>query len=141
MNLLTYIDLNSLFQASMVAQILVAAFLAVLFLQSGIDKVVDWKGNLSWLTGHFKDSPLSNMVPLMLGTITIFEIAAGLLSAIGAVMLLLGKGSELALYGAQLSALSILMLFFGQRLAKDYAGAATLVSYFILSIIGILILG
>ena len=29
------------------------------------------------------------------------------------------------------------MLFFGQRLAKDYAGAATLVPYFILAVLGI----
>ncbi|MEY4511892.1 MAG: hypothetical protein RLZZ450_4014 [Pseudomonadota bacterium] len=31
----------------------VAALLAILFLQSGIDKVVDRKGNVEWLTGHF----------------------------------------------------------------------------------------
>jgi hypothetical protein len=38
-----------------------------------------------------------------------------------------------AIAGAQLAALNIVMLFFGQRLAKDYAGAASLVPYFILS--------
>jgi hypothetical protein len=65
---------------------------------------------------------------------------AGLLSAVGAVNILLGNSTELALYGAELSALSIIMLFFGQRIAKDYAGAATLVGYFIVCILGILIL-
>ena len=35
---------------------------------------------------------------------------------------------------AQLAALNIVMLFFGQRLAKDYAGAASLAPYFIVSV-------
>jgi len=138
MTLLSIIDQITGAQSS--AQILVSLFLAVLFLQSGIDKVVDWKGNLGWLTGHFKNSPLAKAVPLLLLTITIFELAAGALSGVGGIMLVLGNGTSIALIGAQLSALSILMLFFGQRLAKDYAGAATLVAYFILAVGGILLL-
>ncbi len=118
-------------------RILSAAFLAVLFLQSGIDKVIDWKGNLSWLTGHFASSPLKGLVPLMLGVITVFELASGIFSGIGMVTLLLNNDFTFALLGAQLSALSILMLFFGQRIAKDYAGAATLVGYFLLTLFAI----
>ncbi len=132
--------LSDLLEGSHVVKILIPSFLAILFLQSGFDKVIDWKGNLGWLKGHFEKSPLKNMVPFMLGTITVFEIVAGLLSAVGAVNILLGNTTELALYGAELSALSIIMLFFGQRIAKDYAGAATLVGYFIVCILGILIL-
>jgi hypothetical protein len=45
---------------------LAALFLGVLFLQSGLDKVTDRKGNLKWLTGHFAKSPLSGVVPLVL---------------------------------------------------------------------------
>lgn len=138
MMLLNIVD--TLTQAESSAQILVALFLAILFLQSGIDKVVDWKGNLGWLQGHFKDSPLGNMVPMMLMTVTIFELAAGLTSGIGGVMLIFGSGKAIALIGAQLSALSILMLFFGQRVAKDYPGAATLVAYFIVAIMGMMLL-
>jgi len=33
------------------------------------------------------------------------------------------------------------MLFFGQRIAKDYAGASGLVSYFIVAVVGLLLLG
>lgn len=109
-----------------------AIFLAILFLQSGIDKIIDWKGNLGWLTGHFANSPLSGIVPIMLGIITLVELTAGILSGVGAVMLLFSNDPMFALLGAQISALSIVMLFFGQRIAKDYAGAATLVPYFIL---------
>ena len=122
------------------ARILISGFLAVLFLQSGLDKVFDWEGNLSWLKGHFAKSPLKNFVPIMLGAITIFEVSAGLTSLAGVFMLLFTGSTGISMIGAQLAALSLLMLFFGQRIAKDYEGAATLVSYFILAILGILTL-
>ena len=125
------------FTVTLILQLLVAAFLAVLFLQSGIDKVVDRKGNLEWLTGHFKDSPFAGVVPLILTQITVLEIAAGGFSAAGAVMLLLGNGPTLAFLGALLSSVSLVCLFLGQRLAKDYDGAAVLVNYFILSLVAV----
>ncbi|PHN99997.1 DoxX family protein, partial [Rhodobacteraceae bacterium 4F10] len=52
-----------------ITEILILLFLIVTFLQSGIDKVTDWKGNLSFIKGHFKDSPLKNSVPLLLAVI------------------------------------------------------------------------
>ena len=115
------------------AQILTAAMLAICFLQSGLDKVIDFKGNLAWLTGHFAKSPLRGQVGPMLATVTVLECAAGALCAAGVV--------QLALYGAELAALNIVMLFFGQRIAKDYAGAAALVPYFILSAGAVVLLG
>ena len=118
-------------------QVLVSAFLAILFLQSGIDKVVDRRGNLEWLKGHFAKSPLARMVPAMVFAITVLEIAAGMLSAIGCVLIVFLGDSGVAFYGAAVAALSILALFFGQRIAKDYAGAAVLVPYFLLTLIGI----
>ena len=122
------------------AQILTSAMLAICLLQSGIDKVVDFKGNLAWLTGHFAKTPLRGQVAPMLGVITVLECAAGALCAAGIVQLSLGNGPKLALWGAQLAALNIVMLFFGQRIAKDYAGAATLVSYLILCVVAIALL-
>jgi hypothetical protein len=122
------------------AQVLVTAMLAICFLQSGIDKLVDFKGNLAWLTGHFSKTPFRGQVAPMLAVITVLECAAGALCAVGVVQLALGNGTKAALYGAELSALNIVMLFFGQRIAKDYAGAATLVSYFILCVGAIVLL-
>jgi uncharacterized membrane protein YphA (DoxX/SURF4 family) len=121
-------------------QILVSAFLAILFLQSGIDKVVDRRGNLEWLEGHFAKSPLAGIVPLLLTVITIVEVAAGVLSAIGCVMIIFSWGSTVAFYGAVISAIAIIVLFFGQRMAKDYAGAAVLVPYFLLALAAIYLL-
>src|SRR5438045_6565920 len=122
-------------------QAFVSAFLAILFLQSGIDKVVDRRGNLDWLKGHFAKSPLAGMVPLLVLAITIFELAAGVLSAIGCALIIFSRDTTVAFYGAVVAALSILALFFGQRMAKDYAGAAILVPYFLLTLVAIYLLG
>ena len=121
-------------------QILASAFLAILFLQSGIDKVVDRRGNLEWLKGHFAKSPFAGIVPLLLTVLTILEVAAGALSALGCVLVLLLRGSTVAFCGAVFSAIAIVALFFGQRIAKDYAGAAVLVPYFLLALLAIYLL-
>jgi len=121
-------------------QICVAAFLAILFLQSGIDKIVDRRGNLEWLKGHFAKSPLAGTVPALLTVITIFEVAAGVLSAVGSVFIILSRDSTVAFYGAAISAVAVLALFFGQRIAKDYAGAAVLVPYFLLMLVAMYLL-
>jgi hypothetical protein len=120
--------------ATLLAQILVSAFLAILFLQSAIDKIVDRAGNVAWLTGHFAKSPLAGFVPLLVTIITMLELASGALATVGCVMLLLRHDPLFAYYGALLAAVSLVALFFGQRMAKEYAGAATLVPYFVLAV-------
>jgi hypothetical protein len=133
-------NLRMLGGSATLLQILVSAFLTILFLQSGIDKIVDRRGNLEWLKGHFAKSPLAGIVPAMVTTITILEIAAGTLSAIGCVIIILSRDCTLAFYGAVISAIAIVALFFGQRMAKDYAGAAVLVPYFLLALSAIYLL-
>jgi len=123
-----------------IMQVLASAFLAILFLQSGIDKIVDRRGNLDWLKGHFAKSPLAGFVPAMVTAITILEVVAGGLSAVGCVWILVRRDSTLAFCGAVISAISIVALFFGQRMAKDYPGAATLVPYFLLALAAIFLL-
>jgi hypothetical protein len=126
--------------ATYLMQILASAFLAILFLQSGIDKILDRRGNFEWLKGHFAKSPLAGMVPLLLISITILEVAAGVLSAVGCVFVILSHDSTVAFYGAAISAVAVLALFFGQRMAKEYAGAAVLVPYFLLVLVAMYLL-
>src|SRR5260370_37188680 len=109
------------------AQLLVSLFLAILFLQSGIDKIVDREGNLKRPSGHFAKSPLAGMVRLMFGVLTILEVSAGLLSAIGFLGLIFTHNYTIAIYGAVASAVVIAALLFGQRVAKEDAGAAILI--------------
>ena len=127
-------------EATYLMQIFAAAFLAILFLQSGIDKIVDRHGNLEWLKGHFAKSPLASVVTTLLIMITILELTAGTLSGIGCVAVVLWRDPIIAFYGAVVSAVAILALFFGQRMARDYAGAAVLVPYFLLTLVAIYLL-
>ena len=126
--------------ASYVLQVLVSAFLAVLFLQSGLDKVVDRKGNREYLNAHFARSPLAGTVGPMFLVITILEVSAGVLSGIGCALLLLTHDSTVAYFGALIGGVNIVALFFGQRVSKDYAGAAALVPYFLLALAAIYLL-
>ena len=121
-------------------QIFGSVFLAILFLQSGIDKIIDHRGNLEWLKGHFAKSPLAGVVPVLLTAITFLEVAAGALSAIGCILLIVSRETTSAFYGAVISAVALIALFFGQRMAKDYAGAAVLVPYFLLTLVTIYLL-
>ncbi|MEO8910715.1 MAG: DoxX family protein [Gemmatimonadaceae bacterium] len=126
--------------ASYILQILVSAFLAILFLQSGLDKVVDRRGNREYLQAHFAKSPLAGTVGPMFVVITILEVSAGALSGVGCAMIVLRHDPTVAYLGAVIGGVNLCALFFGQRVAKDYAGAAALVPYFLLALAGIFLL-
>lgn len=111
--------------------LLLLLFMVITFLQSGMDKLLDWKGNLSWLKGHFSKTPFKNTVPLLLGVVLFTEVVAGLFCAVGIYQILMEGSYVLALYGAILSCMALLMLLFGQRVAKDYDGARTIAIYFV----------
>jgi|SRR5262245_37604268 len=132
--------LHTLTGAIYLTQIFGSAFLAILFLQSGIDKIADYRSNLEWLKGHFAKSPLGGAVPILLTALTILEIAAGALSAIGCILVIVSRESTVAFYGAVIAAIALIALFFGQRMAKEYAGAAVLVPYFLLTLLTIYLL-
>jgi putative oxidoreductase len=121
-------------------EILILLFLIVTFLQSGFDKITDWKGNLSFVKSHFANSPLKNMVPLLLATILVIEVLAGVLMIVGIYQLSTNGIKDIALIGAELSAITLIFLLIGQRLAKDYAGAMTLAVYFATTIFGVYLL-
>ncbi|MFL5594127.1 MAG: DoxX family protein [Gemmatimonadaceae bacterium] len=133
-------SLHSPATATYVMQLLVSAFLAILFLQSGLDKVIDRRGNRAYLDEHFAASPLARTVGPMFATITVLEVTAGALSAVGCLLVLLTRNSTVAFFGAIVAGVNITALFFGQRVAKDYAGAAALVPYFLLALTGIYLL-
>ena len=125
---------------SNIAVFLILAFTIITFLQSGLDKVFDWKGNIGWLKGHFEGTFLGGFVPLLVGTILVLEVAVGLLAIAGFYSLLVNGEGDLALWALILGAITLLMLLFGQRIAKDYAGAFTITGYFIVIIFGIFLM-
>lgn len=112
-------------------KLLTVLFSAVLFIQSGFDKVFDWAGNKSYINGLFEKTILKPFLPLLLPVVTALELAAGLGSLAGALFMLMGNGETLAATGLLLGAVSILTLFTGLRIAKEYAGAAAITTYFL----------
>ena len=131
----------NIFYPTTAIQLLVLALLAILFLQSGLDKVFNYKGNLEWLTGHFEKSPLKGTVGLLMPVITLLEVAAGLMCTIGIGALILYDDLDHGYMGCLLSAISLIALFFGQRLAQQYEGAENLTTYFLIALLGIYLLG
>ncbi len=123
-----------------ITSILILIFLAITFLQSGYDKLFYWKDNVEWLKGHFANTPLKNQVPLALGNILVLELISGVLSVVGCIEILINNGKAFGSYGAVFSCITLLMLLFGQRLAKDYDGARTIVIYFIPAIMAVYLL-
>ena len=121
-----------------IVQSLIGFFLSIALLQSGLDKIIDRKGNLEWLSGHFSNSPLRGLVPLLLNVVTVLEIFAGSSTLIGSFVNLVNGNNMLLAAGLLVAALNFSALFFGQRIAKDYEGAAVLVNYFILNVLGLL---
>jgi len=83
---------------------------------------------------------LKNTVPLLLGIVLIVEIVAGVLMSIGVYELYTSEAKEIALLGVELSAIALIFLLIGQRLAKDYAGAMSLGVYFIITVGGVFLL-
>ena len=116
------------------------AFFAITFVQSAADKVLDRKGNLEFLGGHFKSSPLSGWVGPLFLTLTVVEILTAAATSYAALRLFFFPTTLPAFWALCLCAINFLMLLTGQRLAKDYAGAASLAGYFVLVMAGFLML-
>jgi hypothetical protein len=117
---------------------LAAGFLSITFLQSGLDKLINYKDNYSWLAGQFSKTFLRHTIVLLLPVLTIMELLSGLLTAGGAVLLWLSKGTNPLCYGFALTGLTMLMLLFGQRVSKQYDGAAALTGYFLIVLVGLI---
>jgi uncharacterized membrane protein YphA (DoxX/SURF4 family) len=122
------------------ASILLLAFLAITFIQSGYDKLFYWRDNLDFLQEKFAKTQLQNVVKLALIHLLIIELIAGIFCVVGIIELLVNSGRTFGLYGAIFSCVALLMLLFGQRLSKDYDGARTIVIYYIPAIMAVLLL-
>ena len=119
-------------------QILIAIFISIAFIQSGIDKILDRKGNLEFFNTHFSDSILKSFTPILLTILTLFELTGGIMLVYGIYYAFAEKTTLWIFYGFVVLAITLILLFAGQRIAKDYLGAADLVPYFMLIILGIM---
>jgi uncharacterized membrane protein YphA (DoxX/SURF4 family) len=119
------------------AALFILLFLAVTFLQSGYDKFTDWNSNVLWLKEHFANTFLANKVSFSLKILLLLEIIAGVLCVLGIIEMSISGGTVFGKYGASLSCVTLMLLLFGQRVAKDYDGARTIVIYFIPAVLAV----
>lgn len=114
-----------------IVEILILIFLIIIFFQSGIDKILDWKGNIERLKVHLQKTLVKNLVSLLLGKIILLELLTGVFCLVGLFQIMIFGKVEIAFSGAVLSGITLLILLLGQRLAKDYQGAMTIAVYFV----------
>ena len=115
----------------------VLAFFFIVFIQSGVDKIFDYKGNLSFLNDLLKIYFSPPLIAFALILVTIFELISGILCLIGIVDFIFNKSNLIGLIGLIIGSLALLILLFGQRVSKNYDGAKTITIDFILAMIGI----
>ena len=117
----------------------ISVFLGIVMTQSGFDKILNWEGELDFITGKFANTPLANFSTFGLIQVTILEILSGLLSLFGSFMALFYNDYSYAIMGLILAAASLAILMLGQRISKDYEGAAVLVPYYLLTMFGLFV--
>ena len=115
----------------------VLAFFFIVFIQSSVDKIYDYKGNLTYLNDLLKIYFSPPLIAFALIVVTIFELISGILCIIGIVDFIFNKSNFIGLLGLIIGSFALLILLFGQRVSKNYDGAKTIAIYFILAMIGI----
>ena len=74
----------------------------------------------------------------MLLVLTFLELTGSLMLGYGVYYAFTSRSTLWIFYGLVVIAITVIFLFAGQRIAKDYLGAADLVPYFILIMLGIM---
>ncbi len=115
----------------------VLAFFFIVFIQSGVDKIYDHKGNSAYLNDLLKNYFSPPLIAFSLIVVTILELISGILCIIGIIDFILNKSNFIGLIGLIIGSIALLILLFGQRVCKNYDGAKTIAIYFILIMIGI----
>jgi hypothetical protein len=122
---------------SYAVELLILLFILLTFAFSAVEKMVDVKGQVVWLKEHMKDTFLVPIMPLLLGVLIVLDIAVSILSVLAVYYLLKFQDKTMGLYSCILAAIILLLLLSGQRMAKDFQGAFTIVGYFIVVLFGV----
>jgi uncharacterized membrane protein YphA (DoxX/SURF4 family) len=125
--------------SSKIAFLLILCFFTIVFVQSGLDKILDKKRNLNYLNSLLKPFFSSLLIRFAFHSVTTLELASGLFCLAGLVEYFFYSSSFFGLIGLVVGSLALLVLLFGQRVSKNYDGAKTLAVYFILAMAGIVL--
>lgn len=129
---------SSIYWGILFIKIIILLFFSILFIQSGWDKVKNHQENLSWLISFFKQSIFKGSELILLYLLTFFELLAAVLSFFSIPLLILGN-NLIGLVALAFAAISLLSVFFGQRVAKDYVGAIGTTTYLLFTFASMLV--
>ena len=120
-----------------IALVLILLFLLITFFMSLFEKICDYSGTQSFMESHFKNTFLAKKIAFLLPILVFIELIAVILLILAILnyyfTIISINFSRFALIGC---AISLMMLLFGQRVAKDYQSSAGITIYFILVILG-----
>ena len=116
----------------------VLAFLSIVFIQSALDKIFNWKGNLEFTASTLTSKFPPRLVRFALLNVLLLEFAGGF-GSLGGIIEILVSSSTLfiAKLGIISSSLALLVLLLGQRISQNYVDAKTIVIYFIVCLFGL----
>ena len=121
----------------MVLQCLMLLFPAVIFLQSGLDKVFKPEGNKAYIISVFEKTFLNSISGILFYLLLLLEVTCGIMAVAGIFMLALQGDDTLGYYTFIVSVITLSGLLAGQRIAGDYPGAAGIMPYLILAFAGL----
>lgn len=114
---------------------------AIVWLQSGISKLIDFKGELAYFNQQLKSTwCIKHMVKESLVLVTVLEIGSGLIQIAAIFSLWTGHDLILSYWAGLASLFTLFTLITGQRMAKDYTGAQGIMAYIAAAIIFLFIL-
>jgi hypothetical protein len=116
---------------------LLLLFPAVIFLQSGLDKVFKLDENKTYIRAVFARTFLKPLSDMMFYMLLVIELLIGALAIAGIFLLVFQSQATVGYYTFLLSAVTLTFLLAGQRIARDYVGAAGLVPYLIVAFFGL----
>ncbi len=131
-------DFNNMeFIIDQIPLIFILAFLSIVFIQSAMDKIFNWKGNLEFTASTLTSKFPPRLVRFALLNVLLLEFAGGFGSLGGVVEIMVGSSLFMAKIGTITSSTALLILLLGQRISQNYVDAKTIVIYFIVSLLGL----
>ena len=118
----------------------VFVYFFILFFQSSIDKILNWNSELEWIKSHFGKSIFKSNIPLIFFTLTLLELATAILCFLSILNFFINIYDSLPFFALFFNSCTLICLFLGQRVAKDYQGAVSISVYFIINLIGLFLM-
>ena len=109
----------SIIEAKTIAYLLILVFFSIVFIQSGMDKIIDKKGNLSFLVSHLEKVFSRTLIKVAFYVVTFLEISSGILCLLGTFQLLFFEQKQIGLIGIFVGSVALLILLFVKEETKE----------------------